>query len=214
MAAPFRVNVDQDRRNFGDAHRSGDDCADPYGEVHAIDPRDIASAEYSFTDAGLLLSRHSNASPAFLTLPLLLPILLLVALLALLLPVLLLIATLLTLLLLVLLLVALLALLLPVLLLIPTLLTLLLPILLLVPLLALLLSALLLIATLLALLLPVLISLSVAIFPRSLSGCGIALRTILLGTALSLLGLVALSLLGLLALALPIGLRAVTAFAL
>jgi len=189
------MNVDQDRRNFDDAHRSRDYSADPYGEVHAVDPWHIASAEYSFTDAGLLLSRHSNASAAFLTLTLLLPILLLVTLLALLLPILLLIA--------------LLALLLPILLLVATLLTLLLPILLVT--LSTLLLPILLLVTPFTLLLPLLVSLGIAIFTGSLSGRVITLRPILLGTALSLLGLVAL---GLLTLALPSRFRAISVAAL
>jgi len=187
MAAPLRMNRDQDRRNFDDAHRSRDDSADPYGEIHTVDPRHIASGEYSFTDAGLLLSRHSNASAAFLTLALLLPILLLVTLLALLLAVLLLVALLALLLPI---------LLLPILLLVATLLTLLLPILL---------------VTLFTLLLPILVSLGIAIFTGSLSGRVITLRPILLGTALSLLGLVAL---GLLTLALPSRAISVAALAL
>jgi hypothetical protein len=208
MAAPLRMNVNQDRRDFDDAYPSRDDSADPYGEVHAVDPWHIASsAEYSFTDAGLLLSRHSNASATFLTLTLLLPILLLVTLLALLLTVLLLVA-LFTLLLPILLLVAtLLTLLLPILLV--TLFTLLLPILL-VTLFTLLLPILLLV-TLFTLLLPILVSLGIAIFTGSLSSRVITLRPILLGTALSLLGLVAL---GLLTLALPSRLRAISVTAL
>jgi len=186
MAAPLRMNVNQDRRNFDDPYRSRDDSADPYGEVHAVNSGHIASAEYSFTDAGLLLSRHSNASAAFLTLTLL-PILLLVTLLALLLAVLLLVALLALLLPI---------LLLPILLLVATLLTLLLPILL---------------VTLFTLLLPILVSLGIAIFTGSLSSRVITLRPILLGTALSLLGLVAL---GLLTLALPSRLRAISVAAL
>jgi len=143
----------------------------------------------------LLLSRHSNASATFLTLTLLLPILLLVTLLALLLTVLLL--------------VALFTLLLPILLLVATLLTLLLPVLL-VTLFTLLLPILLLV-TLFTLLLPILVSLGIAIFTGSLSSRVITLRPILLGTALSLLRLVAL---GLLTLALPSRLRAISVTAL
>ena len=108
MIAPLRVNVDQDRRDVDEANGCRNDDPGPQLKVHAIDPRHIATAQYRFAYAGLLLSRESHAA-AGLTLLLALLLLtllrlallrLVLTLLALLLPILLLVTTLLALLLL------------------------------------------------------------------------------------------------------------------
>jgi len=62
MATPFGMDLDERIRDFDDMHVFGHGSTDANREVHAIDPGNIAAAEYRFADAGLLLGSQPDAA--------------------------------------------------------------------------------------------------------------------------------------------------------
>lgn len=61
VAAPFRMDLDQDSRDFDDAHMRGHRGADADCEVDTISAGDVPARQHSLLNAGALLGREIHA---------------------------------------------------------------------------------------------------------------------------------------------------------